>query len=112
MALQERGERREERGRHTLGPDVVVLEHDHAAEIIPMGIDSTDEHSVLLHDPEACLVRGSATAAAPSTRQTHRRTWSRLARPSDDPLPSELPRLDQHTARPDKHCVSAPPLQV
>lgn len=34
-------------------PDVVVLEHDHAGEVVPVRIYATDHHTVLFDEPEA-----------------------------------------------------------
>ncbi len=32
---------------------MVVLEHDHAREVVPVGVDPADEHPVLLDETEA-----------------------------------------------------------
>jgi hypothetical protein len=40
------------KGRRTLGPDMVVLEHDHRAQIVSMSVDPSHQHTVLLHQPE------------------------------------------------------------
>ena len=32
---------------------MVVLEHDHARQIVPVRVDPADEHPVLLDEPEA-----------------------------------------------------------
>lgn len=37
----------------TMGPDVVVLEHDHARQVVPVRVDPADEHAVFLDEPEA-----------------------------------------------------------
>jgi hypothetical protein len=37
----------------TLSPDVIVLEHHHRRQVIPMGVDAADEHAVLLNESEA-----------------------------------------------------------
>ena len=59
-------------------PDVVVLEHDHAAQVVAVHVDASDEHAVLLHVPE---------------------TGCRLTRPCDDPLVPRGARLLQEEPR-------------
>jgi hypothetical protein len=36
----------------TGGPDVIVLQHNHAGEIIPMSIDSSHYHSIFFDESE------------------------------------------------------------
>ena len=44
---------------------MIVFEHDHARQVVPVGVDTPNEHPVLLHKPEP---------------------GRRLARPRDDAL--------------------------
>lgn len=42
-------------------PNMVVLQHHHARQVVPVGVDAADEHAVLLHEAEAwcqLVVRG------------------------------------------------------
>lgn len=41
----------------TFGPDVVVFEHDHAAQIVPVRVDAADEHAILFDQSETCSRR-------------------------------------------------------
>jgi hypothetical protein len=36
----------------TRRPDMVILEHDHTAQIVSMRVHAADHHAVLLHEPE------------------------------------------------------------
>ena len=38
----------------TFGPDMVVFEHDHAAQIVAMRVDTADEHAILFDQSETC----------------------------------------------------------
>ena len=68
---------------HTCRPDVVVLEHDHAGQIMAVGVGTTDEHTVLLDEAEACCRRNRMSN---SGSDKVRLTWCCLARASEDAL--------------------------
>lgn len=36
-------------GRHTFRPDMIILEHDHTTQVIPMRIDPSNEHTILFY---------------------------------------------------------------
>ena len=67
----------------TMGPDVIILEHDHAREVVPVRVDPADEHRVLLHEPEAGrrLARARNDAAVPARA----REVFHAARPTEPP---------------------------
>ena len=44
----------------TSAPDVVVLEHDHRAEVVAVRVDAADQHAVLLDEAEAWRMKVSA----------------------------------------------------
>lgn len=48
-------------------PDVVVLEHDHAREVVPVRVDPAHKHRVLLDEaePGRRLARAHDDAAVP-----------------------------------------------
>ena len=39
----------------TMGPNMIILEHDHAREIMPVRVDPTHKHPVLLDETKACV---------------------------------------------------------
>ena len=54
--------------RPTSRPDVIVLEHDHTAQIVSMGINTPYHHSVLLHQPETrCRLSRTGYRSLPSS---------------------------------------------
>jgi len=51
-------------GNRTRGPNVVVLEHDHAREVVPVRVDTSHQHSVFLDQPETrCSLPGASYGA-------------------------------------------------
>ena len=80
--------------RRTLRPDMIVLEHDHAAEVVAVGIDSSYKHAVLLDKSETCEANKSAQC---DRSEIGRRTRRRLASAGNDTLETSFARLDKHT---------------
>lgn len=40
----------------TCTPDVVVLEHDHAAQVVAVHVNAANEHSILFDDAETWIL--------------------------------------------------------
>ena len=42
----------------TSGPDVVILGHYHAQQIMSVGINPSNQHIILFDEPEPCSIKG------------------------------------------------------
>jgi hypothetical protein len=99
---------------------MIILEHDHAAQIVSVGIDTPNHHPVLFHKPESrCRLSCSSYRTFPtalpgciseSTRSDisiyHLRSYKALA--YTEAIPLHLARVLSATRSPKSSCLAFP----